>query len=234
MSIQVLAFAICIPIPFCIFRMKRYGLDWVRLLVIYVIVSTVGAVGACVGAWASGEPIFSIRLYGLMLFDFLLLWPLSRLMKMTVWDLGDFISVPIMMVCSAAKISCWVRDCCRGIYISWLGTNTSVQFPSQIFEMVLWAAMAVLLIFKEKRNRFTGQLWPFAMIWFGVLRFVVDFLRLSKEPTQIYYMFMSGAKFWSLMTVLVGCGFMYVTLRRKLTRKPTIFELLKSCAGIPC
>lgn len=231
MIFWVLFLAVLFPIPTCIFRMKRYGLNWRQTIIVYIIISTVGALGAFVGSALADMAIGGIRLYGLMLFDAIAVPFVSKLIKHDSQRLGDFISVPIMVVCASAKIICLLTNCCSGIVLGYDDMQNPIRFPSQMFEILIWCAMAVFILTMEHRKRSQHMLWPVTMMWFGILRFAVDFLRAPTLKTRPLLLGMTGGKFWSLVVFVYGFIWLYIGLRKKIGRLPTLTNIAKTLIG---
>lgn len=201
------------------------------MIIIYVVISTVGAIGACVGSYIGGGPIISVRLYGLVIFDSIALLLLSRAMNIDIGKMGDFISVPIMVVCASSKISCWITGCCYGFVIGETQAGELVRFPSVLFEMLLWIITTAFLILLEKRGNSKNMLWAIAAIWFGILRFIASFFRgPGSEFTQVLPG-ISGGKLWSLVTLIIGLFYLYFFLKRNLNRNPKPIEFVKAIVG---
>lgn len=230
-TVILLLLAMAIPFPLCYFRMKKYGISLPKMLVIYLIVSTVGFVGARFGPSAVGIKDVGVKLYGLVLLDFIAIFPVSKILKIDKMEFGDFIAPPIMAVCASSKINCLINDCCRGMVICYNG-SVPVYFPSVIVEMMIWFILVALLILVERKKQITGSLWPILMIWFGVVRFLVDFLRGSEWEKKPYFLTLSGGQFWSLVTLVIGVFFLVYAFHKHWKRYPTITEFLKTVFGV--
>ena len=201
--VLVLILAILIPFPLCLFRYKKFEISLMQMLIIYVSFSVVGAIGAFVGSLITTGSM-GIRLYGLILLDTVALFVLSRILKIKVDSLGDFVAVPIMAVCFSAKIACVISGCCYGVELSLCDFGKTVRFPSQWVEMILWFIIVVLLLVLEKNGRANGIKWHVSVIYFGFFRFLTDFMRGAAVEREILVLGMTGAQFWSLCVVLVG------------------------------
>lgn len=230
-TVILLLLAMAIPFPLCYFRMNKYGISLPKMLVIYLIVSTVGFVGARFGPSAVGIKDVGVKLYGLVLLDFLAIFPLSKMLRIGVAEFGDFISVPIMAVCASSKINCLINDCCRGMVICYNG-SVPVYFPSVIVEMMIWFILVALLILVERKKQITGSLWPILMVWFGSVRFLVDFLRGSEWETRPYIIGLSGGKFWSLVILIIGVVYLVFAFRKYWKRYPSVSEVTRILLGI--
>ena len=91
--------------------------------------------------------------------------------------------------------------------------NEPVYFPSATVEMVIWAILVVLLLVVERKQKRQGTMWPLLMIWFGVIRFSVDFLRESEWERRPYFLSLSGGQFWSLVAAVIGVVFLILVFR---------------------
>lgn len=217
-TVILLLLAMSIPFPLCYFRMKKYNISLKKMLIIYIVVSTIGFIGARFGPSWVGIKDIGVRLYGLVMFDFLAIFPMSKIMKIGIREYGDFVAPPIMAVCASSKINCMINNCCKGFVMS-NGENGPVLFPSAIVEMVIWAIFVIVLLLIEKSQKAEGLLWPILMILFGAARYSVDFLRGSEWEHNPYFFSMPGGQFWSLMVLIAGLIYLCFILYKK--RKET-------------
>ena len=222
----LLLLTMAIPFPMCYFRMNKYDVSLPKMLLIYVVFSSVGFIGALYGPPLVGITRSGIRLYGLVLFDFIALFVMSKVLRMDVRKLGDFITPSIMAVCSSSKINCLIRDCCKGIVL-FNNSDIPVRFPSVIVEMAIWAIFVAALLIIDRKKRSDGYMWPILMIWFGIVRFLADFLRGSELERRPYLIGLTGGQFWSLVSALAGMAFLIWTFRKNWNRFPTIAEALR-------
>lgn len=227
----LLLFAMVIPFPLCLFRMRNYNISFAKMLIIYIVFSTVGFIGARFGPNVVGIRMPGIRLYGLVLFDVIALVLMSKALKIDTDKLGDFVAPPIMAVCASAKINCLLNGCCEG-FTMYYAENEPVLFPSATFEMIVWFCLVALLLIVEHRKNAEGLLWPILMIWFGVVRYLVDFLRGSEIEQTPYFLWIPPGRFWSVVTLVVGLIFLYKAMYRKMERKPKKKEFCKAMFGI--
>ncbi|MBE7066850.1 MAG: prolipoprotein diacylglyceryl transferase [Ruminococcaceae bacterium] len=231
MNALVLILAVVISFPFCAFRRKKYNITLPCMFLVYIAFSINGAIGASIGSYLASGYIAGKRLYGLILFDAILIIIMSKLLKIETGRLGDFVAIPLIVTCFSSKIDCLIKGCCYGITIGYSASNDYILFPSALLEMFIWLLLALFLLVLEKKSYVKDLLWPIAMIWFGILRFVVDFFRGSPSENKVYLFGMTGGCFWSLIVFVFGCIFLYFSIRYKIKRNPKIIELLKSIIG---
>lgn len=221
--VVLLLLTMAIPFPLCYFRMKEYDISLPKMLLIYLVFSTVGFIGAWFGPALVGIEDSGIRLYGLVLFDLMALFVMSMVLRIDMRILGDFVAPPIMAVCACSKINCMIHNCCRGI-VMWHNGEQSILFPSAIVELIIWAVFVVALLMVERKKTADGFMWPQLMIWFGITRCLVDFLRGSVWERRPYFMFLSGGQFWSLVAAVAGVLLMIYTFHKNWKRFPTMAE----------
>lgn len=216
MSVLVLALGMSAPVPLCLLRRRRYGLSYLKLLLIFLVVSASGGIGAALGGWAGGGDLTGKRLYGLMLMDTVTLLCTHRLFGLSIAQMGDFIAAPVILSCASAKIDCILQDCCYGLVLKPLPeAGRAIRFPSAVVELCVWAVLALVLLLLERKKKLKGLMWPLATIAFGILRFIVDFFRGSASDKRPFCPGITMGQFWSLVCLAVGVVFLVFMIVRK-------------------
>ena len=232
MSVFILAMAMIPTVLFCWFRIKQYNLSVLKMLFVISFFFVSGTIGAVMVQYLINGSLTGKRLYGLMLADAIMLPAVSKILKRSIADIGDFISVPVMAICCTTKIDCIRHGCCYGIKLFQLEMQPTIRFPSQVVELLIWAALTVVLILLERKHRMRGKMWPFSMVWFGILRFVADFFRGSALEKETYALWMPAGQFWSLIVFGMGLTFMCSAIKKEIGRGPTIEQIFKIIIGI--
>jgi phosphatidylglycerol---prolipoprotein diacylglyceryl transferase len=100
---------------------------------------------------------------------------------------GDTFAVPVPAAVAVGRLACFVGGCCYG---KPTGLPWGVDFgdglrrhPTQIYESLFHATMAIILAWMRSRGMFRGQLIKLYIIVYLIYRFVTEFLR--PEP-QIF------------------------------------------------
>lgn len=227
--------ATIMSLTFLVFLIPRRRIYKIRIglfMAVYLLFTITGAFGASLGAFLSGMTWSGKRLHLLMAVDAVFITLFSKLIKCDELQFADFVSIPIVSVCFAAKVGCTIFGCCRGILLTVDAQGVPVYFPSQAFELVIWVLLLIWLLYLERKGTARGLLWPVAMVWFGIFRFLVDFLRYVPDGTHYLIAGIPAGQFWSLFELLLGILYFvryYATLRRS---KPTIVDFIKSLCGI--
>lgn len=222
MTALVLALAMSAPVPVCLLRRKRYGLSILKMVLIFLVISTSGAIGAALGGWAGGSgDLTGKRLYGLMLLDTVALLLTHRLFGLSLEGMGDFIAAPVILSCASSKIDCIIQDCCYGIVLKPMPEiGRALRFPSAIAELSVWAVLSFVLLILERNKKLKGLMWPFAMIGFGIFRFIADYFRGSAVDHRPFCPGITLGQFWSLVNLAVGVVFLaYMIARKKKEQK---------------
>lgn len=149
-----------------------------------------------------------MRIFGGLLFTPPLIYFPVKYLAGDFDTVTDIFSPGLYLLLGFSKIGCAVYGCCYGIECPF-GVSTPFEehtvFPVQLLESLLcflvFALMLYIVINKKHRK---GTVYPLSMILYGVLRFLVEFLRYYPEPQRTYFF---GMSFWqavSILTVFVG------------------------------
>ena len=94
---------------------------------------------------------------------------------------GDSFAVPIPAAVAVGRIACFVGGCCYGkpTSLPWgVDFGDAIKrHPTQLYETVFHATMAVVLAWMRSRRMFRGQLIKLYILSYLVYRFLTEFLR---------------------------------------------------------
>lgn len=155
-----------------------------------------------------------IRLDGVSFFGSVFLVPIGigGLCKITGNSLKerlDFLSPSLMLMLAILRIGCFVSGCCGGISVT-LGGFYFSKFPTQLTEAFFDFMIMVGLLVYERFWDKEGRLYPFVMVYYGCLRFILEFVRDTPKD----WLSMSHGQWFSLISILVG-GYFLHTLEKK-------------------
>lgn len=133
----------------------------------------------------------------------------------------DFIAQALPIALFFDKIGCYCAGCCRGIY--WVGGprneryDFQEQFPVQLVEAGLAAAIFIILFIYSKKNKKAGTVFPIYMILYTSTRFFSEFYRAEENvlgPLKVYHI---------LCIIGLVLGIIYLVLSLKFGDKITAY-----------
>lgn len=155
-----------------------------------------GVSGSMILAYIETGRFGGTSFYGAVFLIPLLIWP-AMLMKITYKDILNLCAPAECAMLIVMRFDCLDKGCCFGRYLPGLG----FQFPSQIMEMLAGAVVMAILIWMHRKDRQT-QLYPWYMVLYGVLRFLMNGFRYG--GTDPWVLGLSPGHFWSLVSIAIG------------------------------
>jgi phosphatidylglycerol:prolipoprotein diacylglycerol transferase len=152
--------------------------------------------------------------------------------KRKQWKMGkilDLIIPSLPLAQGFGRIGCFLAGCCYGrptnsiIGVTFkegsLGPlNTSV-YPTQIFSSVFDFALAIFLLWYDKKERKTGRVFSLYLIIYSIGRFAVEFIR--DDPRGSVGV-LSTSQFISLFIVILGiCIYNYDKIKKLIAKEKT-------------
>lgn len=213
-------------------RRKKYDVSIKKLVAIHFVVTVFTTLGANLGSFLGGMSFLGLRLYGILILDTITMFVLSKLFKMDIGQMGDYLAAPIIAVCCIVKVPCILGGCCYGIELFTNAAGNVVRFPSQIVEFSIWAALTIWLCMIETKGYHMNMLWSIATLWFGIIRFLVDFMRGNPSEMQLVIMGLSGGKFWSLFVAIMGVAYMVYSFKKYMNSSLSMQKLARVAFGL--
>lgn len=161
--------------------------------------------------------ISRMRIYGGLLFTPVLLYFPVRYLAGDFRLITDIFTPGAFLILGCSKIGCAVYGCCYGIPWEY-GVPSPFEnhlcFPVQAFEAVLCFVLFVVMYLLYTKNRLKkGTAYPVALILYGAVRFLVEFLRFYPEDHRTYFL---GVNFWQAVSVIaVISGAVWLICRKK-------------------
>ncbi len=184
------------------------------------------------GAWLMGQTqnfimeltglpynISRMRIFGGLLLMPLFLYPPVKYLAGDFRLITDTFAPGAFLILGCSKIGCAIYGCCYGIPFEH-GVSTPFEnhlcFPVQLFESVLCFILfaAVYLLLTKNRLK-KGTVYPVSLILYGIVRFLVEFLRYYPEAEKTYFF---GINFWqavSVICIFTGIIWTAVTIKTK-------------------
>ncbi len=194
------------------FIAKRNGLHK-RAAAIFILTGLVtGILGAMLMARIQGLVMnlagFSFTASNMRIFGGLLFTPIFLIFPVK-YLAGDYDTVidgmvpGLFLLLGFAKLGCYSNGCCfgipfaHGVYSHYIGAEV---FPVQLLEAASCFILSVIMFFAVlNKKRRKGTAYPWALILYGVVRFIVEFLRYCPENERTFFF---GVNFWQMFSVI--------------------------------
>lgn len=224
---------------------KRFGLDPDRIFNLAVYLALGAIVGAKLflvlqdwrfyfhnpGAFLSAEFWQSAGIfYGGVIVALAVLTWYVRGQRMRWLAVGDAVAPGVAIGHAIGRLGCFSAGCCWGkpTALFFGVTFTSVYahntvgvplhvplFPTQLMEAAAEAIIFLLLLRLARRRAFEGELVAFYLVAYGVVRYLVDFLRAYEPEAMLFHGFMTAGQLTSLCMIALAVG-IWVHQRRNL------------------
>lgn len=186
-------------------RRKKYNLSVFKSIVFFLFLTALGTGGAktlgiiesAIHYAVTGEKTDSgFSYYGAIFLIFGLIGICGLALGLKPEKSRDLASIPVMSQAAFMRVGCFLNGCCGG----WLCTigNNSFHWPTQAIESICDFAIIAWLLSCESKNK--GKLYPRFMLSYGILRFLLEFLRDSEK----IYLFMSDGQWCSLIAITIA------------------------------
>jgi len=173
-------------------------------------------------------------LYGAFLLTVPTLYFYTRIKGINFWQCFDLIAVCIAMAIFFVRLGCFYNGCCFGkpTDLPWAVTYGEGTFPfqfyhgiapihpTQIYESLNGLVLAGILFWLLKRKPFHGIVIAFFFAWYGVVRFLFEFLR--GDPKRGYFGPLSTSQ-WLSLVAIAAASFLFIILSetQRVEKEPT-------------
>ncbi len=178
-----------------------------KMTVLNVWLTITGVLGTMILAYIESGKFGGTSFYGAVLLVPILIAPMM-LLKITYRDILNLCAPAECAMLIVMRFDCLDKGCCFGRYLPQL----EFQFPNQIAEMFVSAAIMIALIRMHVKNR-QHQLYPWYMIMYGVCRFILNGFRYG--GTDPWILGLSQGHFWSLVSVALGTAWLLLGKEKK-------------------
>ena len=129
---------------------------------------------------------------------------------------GDSFAVPVAAAVAIGRLGCFAAGCCYGVptNLPWAITFPTVdaiaRHPTQIYESLFHASMALLLYVLQKRRVLQGQLVKLYIIAYLLYRLLTEFIR----PEAEFWLGLTSYQWFAIVLIPVFLGLWIVDLRK--------------------
>lgn len=135
-------------------------------------------------------------LFGLILFLPILIYFLCRIFKIKYCDFYDFQTASIILIVILMRLNCIYKGCCLGK----IATSFDGRYPTREVEIALNTIyLAFYFIFKNKIKK--GLSYPIYMIFYGIIRFIIQFYR---SYDGLWGTNIAFGHIWSILSIVIG------------------------------
>ncbi len=140
---------------------------------------------------------------------------LVRRMGLPTGEVADSVGLALPLSLAVARVGCFLNGCCGGKpsglpwAVTFPGAATAVH-PTQLYEMVMDAAVFVVLLLVRKRLRRPWDLFLLSLAGYGLVRFINEFFRFHADAR-------AGLFFQAVSLALAVSAALLVLLRERRT-----------------
>ncbi len=213
---MVMLIAVIGMLCFMLYRRCRFGISFLKTVIIFVLVAVIGVLGTYVLFFLETGRWGGMSFFGAVFVIPLVMLVLSSIFRQSLGTLTDFVAPCGLLMFAVLKLDCAITGCCYG-RILWHKDNLEpVFFPSPIVEMITTLLLIGALLWAEHKGKTQGALYPISLIFYGALRFVLNFFRAPENP---FFLGMQKGNIWSLLAMILGGVWLLVIAYRRIDRQ---------------
>jgi phosphatidylglycerol:prolipoprotein diacylglycerol transferase len=150
--------------------------------------------------------------YGGIVFGVLSLYVLARIHKINFFKLADIFALGIPLAHAFGRIGCFSYGCCYGKpTTSFIGVLFPAQcpagylgvkvIPTQLIESFFLFVIFIIINALKKYKKFNGQLFLYYLIFYAILRFVIEFFRADSRGKIFFF---STSQFIAIIILILS------------------------------
>ncbi|MBQ6679982.1 MAG: prolipoprotein diacylglyceryl transferase [Lachnospiraceae bacterium] len=198
-------------------RREEIGISPLKSLLTGVLIAIFGFIGAKLlyiiedfrSVLANGIGFAGISFFGTVFFMPAVIPLISRILGIRKKGFMDFCAPAGVLMLAILRLGCFTRGCCGGILVM-VGLRPWIP-PVQLVECALDLMLLGMLLHPAVKQRFRGVLYALLMGAYGVIRFLLEFLR--DTPKRI--LGMSNGQIFSLIAVAAAAAVLILYFRKK-------------------
>lgn len=199
----MLLIAAVINIDILMHTKNRLNIKWYTVLILAILFEAFCLVAAKIFAVAEYGFDFD-KFSNMSLFGGVFLVPVAvfigaKLTKRPLRTAFDIFALAAVVTVLCARINCLFSGCCLGTFIP----GTDIRWPTREIEVVYYLAFLIFFIPRVIKRKTDGEVYPFYMLTYGVLRFVLEFLRVTDRTESLFHL----SHIWAIVSVAIGLFF---------------------------
>lgn len=213
----IFALGIFLMLGYNIHRSKKHRKKTAETVMMTLFLILTSLVGAKILYYMENISVLfekGITLNGVSFFGSVFLTPLGVLLICKIrrkqWKTEmDFYTPSLILMLAVLRIGCFVSGCCGGKAVTLAGYQIA-HFPTQLTECIGDLLILGGLLLYERFWTKKGRLYPFFLVYYGILRFILEFARDTKKD----WMGMSHGQWFAVISVIVG-GYLLCSFGKK-------------------
>lgn len=188
---------------------------WLTMLILY----PVGYLWILAHTWLEGGMLGwgGMNIVRVFVYYPLFLLPVTKLSKIPLRKLLDYIAPGLSLLQAIDHISCVFTGCCQGYPAAWGIWNASEKaylFPNQWLESLTAFVIFFLLLrsARKQHNCGNGLIYARFLIWFGGTRFLLEFLRDNEK----LFLGISNLALHAAFMVVMGIFWLWFAKKKEL------------------
>ncbi|MDD5362877.1 MAG: prolipoprotein diacylglyceryl transferase [Ignavibacteria bacterium] len=193
--------------------------------VFYVIEEWNFGAGAPLASYFNSDVLFSpagLTFYGGLIFAILFVFIYCRIKNLKILQIFDTMSPAVMLGYGIARIGCHLSgDGCYGLPVNgtmweFLGYSYSkgiipthpgvLVHPTPLYELVFAVIIFAFLMYYRKKTHYYGQLFFIYLIFSGLERLLIEFIRLNPKVIWI----LTQAQLISVIMIIAGIFMLFI------------------------
>src|ERR1035437_92255 len=172
------------------------------------------------GAWY--DIVGPVSLWWGLVFAVLCAFPVARLLKTDVWDTADVFSPSIAIGGVFIRIGCFFNGCCFGTVcpdafpfavvfpiVPYDPSAEVFRYPVQLYSSLAWLFIFIVLMLREKKRFFKGEIILDMAFLFSFLNFFIEFYRYHIVKSMF-----SIPQIFSIMIMIISLFLYYYFLKK--------------------
>lgn len=187
-------------------RRQKYGLSWVKSVIFATAELFFGILGCKIlfllenitRVRQNGFTFGGFSFYGAVFLIPLMMPLVGKALKLSLRDSLNSSAICIVAMLGTIRMGCFLNGCCGG-RVFHIG-EYYFSLPTQLIEFVFDLLILSLLLRCEKKGNDYGSLYPKFLLWYGSVRFLIEFVRNTEKD----WLYLSHAHWFSAAAIIIG------------------------------
>jgi len=191
-------------------RRSTYDLNSFQIIIFVISLPIVGFSGAkLLYILENYEKVVADGYIGMSFFGTVFIVPvvmplIGKLIGVSVGKTLDVCIPGGIAVLGCMRVNCFISGCCSGILIH--GFGTWFPLPVQLFESIAAFWILTRILQWEKSHKTGGHIYPGFLVFYGVLRFVLEWIRITEKT----WFGMSHGQWFSIAAIVIGLTTIFI------------------------